>query len=322
MHVGLNRRQDAIDRLREALEEFEGVPRLTLALAKLLFRNDEKQAAQDLCRSIYDGNTCSRTDELETVLADAFYISGWTAIHMDNHTMAYKIWSQGYQQLPRDPRLARQQRKRSVWDVAWEGDRRALDPIIGQGATFEGTMCLDDMFTSYGVDATHRSEPCLSLFDTDAQAGKVVFKSCKKVLTKEECANICKIANEHASAKGGWDTVRQSTVPTTDVAVEDIPLLRGWLQELMDSRLKPMLVRCFPKLVDNSTIGARGERVRIHDAFIVRYDSIRDNSLSLPEHCDTSVFSFTVALNDGFEGGGTWVNMIWHCSELQTFYGF
>jgi hypothetical protein len=36
--------------------------------------------------------------------------------------------------------------------------------------------------------------------------------------------------------------------------------------------------------------------MRVHDAFIVRYDA-QDKSLSLPEHSDTSSMSFTVALN-------------------------
>jgi hypothetical protein len=33
-----------------------------------------------------------------------------------------------------------------------------------------------------------------------------------------------------------------------------------------------MLATCFPLLADGTTLGARGERLRVHDAFIVRYD--------------------------------------------------
>jgi hypothetical protein len=54
-------------------------------------------------------------------------------------------------------------------------------------------------------------------------------------------------------------------------------------------------------------------RLRVHDAFIVRYDAEHDMSLSLPEHSDTSVISFTVALNQrgrDFQGGGTWFETI------------
>ena len=83
-----------------------------------------------------------------------------------------------------------------------------------------------------------------------------------------------------------------------------------------------MLASAYPVLADGSTLvdtctGAW--RLRLHDAFIVRYDAEVDGSLSLPEHRDTSSMSFTVALNrrrnthgvdeagcGDFVGGGTW----------------
>lgn len=104
----------------------------------------------------------------------------------------------------------------------------------------------------------------------------------------------------------------------------------------------------YPKLADGTTTTA--DRIRVHDAFIVRcvaFDdyvpvgwpsnasvsriadpksnrfrhllldsySERDESFSLPKHCDTSAVSFTVALNDGldescFSGGGTYFDQI------------
>jgi hypothetical protein len=71
-----------------------------------------------------------------------------------------------------------------------------------------------------------------------------------------------------------------------------------------------MLAACYPRLADGTTLGVKGERLRVHDAFIVRYDATKDMSLSLPAHADTSSMSFTLALNSGiegsFEGGGTW----------------
>lgn len=48
----------------------------------------------------------------------------------------------------------------------------------------------------------------------------------------------------HQEKLGGvWGTVRQSSVKTTDVAVEDIPKLRPWLRTLLHTRLFPMVVR-------------------------------------------------------------------------------
>ena len=82
---------------------------------------------------------------------------------------------------------------------------------------------------------------------------------------------------------------------------------------LPHARLYPLLAEAFPVLADGSTNldpDSGASRMRVHDAFIVRYDIERDGSLSLPEHCDTSSMSFTVALNSSsqgnFEGGGTW----------------
>ena len=110
--------------------------------------------------------------------------------------------------------------------------------------------------------------------------------------------------------------VRDSSVVTTDVAVEDIPSLRPWLRQLLATRLCPMLEACYPLLADGSSLcdDHGRSRVRVHDAFIVRYDATA-GSLSLPEHRDTSAVSLSLALNPGeggeggegdFAGGGTW----------------
>ena len=66
--------------------------------------------------------------------------------------------------------------------------------------------------------------------------------------------------------------MRDSSVPTTDVAVEDIPALRPWLRQLLHSRLYPMLAAAFPALSDGSSLldPAGASRMRVHDAFIVR----------------------------------------------------
>ena len=100
---------------------------------------------------------------------------------------------------------------------------------------------------------------------------------------------------------------------------KDIPALRPWLRDLLKTRLYPLVAVAYPELADGSTLDAN--RIRVHDAFIVRYDADKDKSCSLPEHCDTSAVSFTVALNSNksdnnnanngnssseFEGGGTW----------------
>lgn len=56
----------------------------------------------------------------------------------------------------------------------------------------------------------------------------------------------------------------------------------------------------------NSDADAFVRRLRVHDAFVVRYDSAAQRSL--PLHTDQGEISLTIALNssDDFDGGGTW----------------
>lgn len=107
---------------------------------------------------------------------------------------------------------------------------------------------------------------------------------------------------------GEWGTVRSSSVKTTDVAVEDVSSLRPWLRSLLHTRLQPLMSAAFPLLADGSQLTP--DRLRVHDAFIVRYDAEKDMSLSLPEHCDTSAVSVVLSLTSEEEGhytgGGTW----------------
>jgi hypothetical protein len=158
--------------------------------------------------------------------------------------------------------------------------------------------------------------PALAIFDPAQEQRGVVFRSRQPLLTPQECASVVEIVNRHheESCGGAWGTVRHSSVKTTDVAVESVPLLREWLLALMHTRMHRMLSFLFPVLADGSTMYAsetpEHSRIRIHDAFIVRYDAEKDKSLSLPEHCDTSAVSVVLSLNSAAEGhytgGGTW----------------
>ena len=195
---------------------------------------------------------------------------------------------------------------------------------MGGGAFADGVIDVERDCDAFAVPPSV-TEPATLLFDAAQQQRRVVFRTRKPVLTATECSNVVAICNEHAARNNGWGTVRHSSVHTTDVAVEDIPPLRPWLHTLLETRLNPLLAACYPLLADGTTCGDKGSRLRVHDAFIVRYDATKDMSLSLPAHADTSSMSFTVALNSyssggvggtgggggggavrAFEGGGTW----------------
>lgn len=158
--------------------------------------------------------------------------------------------------------------------------------------------------------------PALAIFDPQQAARGVVFRTRLPLLTPAECTLVVAQVNRYHEEQcaGQWSTVRHSSVKTTDVAVECVPLLREWLLALMHTKLNNMLAFLFPVLADGSTLYTEEtppkSRIRIHDAFIVRYDAEKDKSLSLPEHCDTSAVSVVLSLNSAVEGdycgGGTW----------------
>ena len=121
----LTQRESAIDALRQGLAGLETVTvdtkgasfvpdaraKLTLALAKLIFRNDQKVEAFGLCQELMNVYLQQRGLSTEKAAVDAegprmmvadeqaedaWYLAGWIRIHCDDHTSAYSIWSQGY----------------------------------------------------------------------------------------------------------------------------------------------------------------------------------------------------------------------------------
>lgn len=114
------------------------------------------------------------------------------------------------------------------------------------------------------------------------------------VLEKEVCQKVI----DWAETFGKWTTKRHYAVPTFDVPIHTVPTLLNWFQnDFMNPIIQPLLTKQF-KL-------SSGGRFYVHDAFCVRYES---NAVAnhLPIHVDESTHSLVVALNDDYEGGGTY----------------
>ena len=268
-------------------------PALDLARSKLLFKDDRGPEALACSGRVVASSLASAPDAASiSRAADAYYLMGWASIHMDDHTAAYSHWSRGHAALPGDANLGRQAGKREVWDARSPTDDVNCTGMFGAVARGDGVFDRNNDFESFEVHPSRRSScAALALFDEGEQRHELVFRTRGAILTKEECSSVLEAVEAYIEEMQGgkWGTVRQASVPTTDVAVEDVPKLRPWLRCLMRRCLFPMLAACYPKLADGtSTIDEKGEsRVRLHDAFIVRYDAM-DGSFSLPEHSDTS----------------------------------
>jgi hypothetical protein len=147
---GLLRRPEAILKLYEALGKQPNNPQIMLALAKLLFKDDQKDASLALCNNIFasyasrDSPACSAEDSAITAIstddaADAYYLGGWVKIHDDDHTNAYRIWKEGHLAVPSSELLATQYRKRACWDEPFT----AIDPRVRRFAKLTSPTAYD-----------------------------------------------------------------------------------------------------------------------------------------------------------------------------------
>ena len=115
------------------------------------------------------------------------------------------------------------------------------------------------------------------------------------------------LAEAAAGDTGGWTTGRHYAVPTTDLPVHAHPALLRWFRGVVRDRLGGLLAAQFGA----AAVGDGGSRVRIFDAFVVKYCA-SGGQCYLPVHRDQSTHSFTIALNElsAYRGGGTYFSAL------------
>ena len=94
-----------------------------------------------------------------------------------------------------------------------------------------------------------------------------VWRTRTAMLSRAECAEWIALAEAAASKRGGWTTARHYAVPTTDLPVHAVPELLPRWNAFRSAKLAPFLAAAAPDLVRDG-----GANVRVHDAFVVRYD--------------------------------------------------
>ena len=109
--------------------------------------------------------------------------------------------------------------------------------------------------------------------------------SSNSVVSSEACAKAIELAEAHASATDGWTTARHFAVPTTDLPVHSSPDLLKWFNATLSESIFPAVAQ---------VTGAASDKLRVIDAFVVRYDASKQKAL--PLHSDQSEYS----------GGGTY----------------
>ena len=141
---------------------------------------------------------------------------------------------------------------------------------------------------------------------TNDTTQSVFFAS--KIIDVPTCQQLIQFALDYALNNGGWTTSRHYSVPTTDLPIHQVPKLLEWFQAWMPQVLFPLLRDQFGIDDDDDAEQQQQQHRRfyVHDAFLVRYEATASNCF-LPLHYDESTHSCVVALNDDFEGGGSYM---------------
>ena len=124
-----------------------------------------------------------------------------------------------------------------------------------------------------------------------------VYKKTKiiRLLDEKQCNLLIHDANCRAKNSNGWQIRRHDNYPTTDMELKNIlsfPVVNNRLHIILSEIEKQFDVP--------------SDLLLVTDLFIARYDNNKQNSLK--RHTDGSEYSFVIALNDNFEGGGTRIN--------------
>lgn len=122
----------------------------------------------------------------------------------------------------------------------------------------------------------------------------------ENALTVKETQDLIRVAENYAKHHG-WSKGRHvdySIRPTKDHSLDTL------LNQTELIALKEKLAeKLFPKF--KRQYGLRPSLLRIEDLFVTKYDSVsKENSLA--PHLDKNPWSFVIALNDDFTGGGTY----------------
>jgi tetratricopeptide (TPR) repeat protein len=124
------------------------------------------------------------------------------------------------------------------------------------------------------------------------------------VFSPEECASVIDMANQHfLKTNGGqWKELKSGQYPVTGFWIKDVPAVYDWFVKTCARRLFPLLTQQFSDFCEDAA------RLCVDSAYLFRYTPETGRRTDI--HTDSGCLSFTIALNEDFEGGGTWIEGI------------
>ena len=150
-----------------------------------------------------------------------------------------------------------------------------------------------------------------------SQGHHLIHVTTHPLLTIQECDDIVSKANAYLSQTndgdcGEWSSLKSGRFDIAGSWIKDIPPVQQSFNELLRTKLFPMLHRLFPHVVHNV------HDLRIQSAYLFKYDTTSGEKTDM--HMDSSLLSFTILLNDEeeFEGGGTFYESLGEHGEIVS----
>jgi predicted 2-oxoglutarate/Fe(II)-dependent dioxygenase YbiX len=118
----------------------------------------------------------------------------------------------------------------------------------------------------------------------------------KNMLSHSLCESIIEESEDYAD-QYGWATKRHDNYPTTDNEINPEWNTYNYIHNYIHSRIFKEIEKLYK--VNSLKLG-------VNEIFVAKYQSKKNQQKGLKEHVDGSEFSFVIALNDNFKGGGTY----------------
>lgn len=122
------------------------------------------------------------------------------------------------------------------------------------------------------------------------------YKIIKNFLTTQECQNIINQSEQFAHIHG-WQVTRHDDYPTTDNEITKEWKIYNYLANKIKVELFPLFENMYH---------LKKNKLTINELFVAKYSGNNLNAQNeLQAHEDGCEFSFIIALNDDYIGGGT-----------------
>lgn len=115
------------------------------------------------------------------------------------------------------------------------------------------------------------------------------------IISTSMCRSIIQEAEDYARLYG-WTTDRHDNYPTTDNQITSEWNTYNYISSVVHNRVFKEVERLY---------NVRASELGINEFFVAKYHNAKNQQSKLDAHVDGSEFSFVLALNDDYEGGGT-----------------